>query len=39
MMSLNSLILDPTKKTPWIILEPGKVVILGRSILENPGAE
>ena len=36
-MSLDSLILEPTKKTPWIILEPGKVLILGRSILENPG--
>jgi len=35
-MSINSLILEPTKKTPWVILEPGKVVILGRSILENP---
>jgi hypothetical protein len=35
-MSLNSLTLEPSKKTPWIILEPGKVVILGRSILENP---
>jgi hypothetical protein len=36
-MSHNSLILEPTKKTPWIILEPGKIVLLGRSILENPG--
>ena len=36
-MSFNSLILEPTKKTPWIILEPGKIVIIGRSILENPG--
>jgi hypothetical protein len=36
-MSPDSLILEPTKKTPWIILEPGKVFILGRSILENPG--
>jgi len=35
-MSLNSLILEPTKKTPWIVLESGKVIILGRSILENP---
>jgi hypothetical protein len=35
-MSLDSMILEPTKKTPWIILEPGKVLILGRSILENP---
>jgi hypothetical protein len=36
-MSLSSLIIEPTKKTPWIILEPGRVIILGRSILENPG--
>ena len=35
-MSLNSLIIEPTKKTPWIVLESGKVIILGRSILENP---
>ncbi|MBA4321743.1 MAG: hypothetical protein C0408_02885 [Odoribacter sp.] len=35
-MSINSLILEPTKKTPWIVLEPGKVVFVGRSILENP---
>ena len=36
-MSLNSLIIEPTKKTPWIVLESGKIIILGRSILENPG--
>jgi hypothetical protein len=35
-MSINNLLIEPTKKTPWIILEPGKVLILGRSILENP---
>jgi hypothetical protein len=35
-MSINSLVIEPTKKTPWIVLEPGKVLILGRSILENP---
>jgi len=35
-MSINSLSLESTKKTPLVILEPGKVVILGRSILENP---
>jgi len=27
----------PTKKTPWIFLEPGKIFIMGRSIPENPG--
>ncbi len=36
-MSLDSLLIKPTKKTPWIIFEPGKVIMLGRSILENPG--
>jgi hypothetical protein len=35
-MSINNLVIEPTKKTPWIVLEPGKVLILGRSILENP---
>jgi hypothetical protein len=30
--------LEPTKKTPWIVLEPGRVFIMGRSIPENPGA-
>jgi hypothetical protein len=35
-MSINSLILEPTKKTPWVMLEPGKIILLGRSILENP---
>ena len=28
---------DPTKRTPRIILEQGKIFILGRSIPENPG--
>jgi hypothetical protein len=27
----------PSKKTPWVILEPGKIFIMGRSIPENPG--
>ena len=27
---------EPSKKTPWIILEPGKIFIMGRSIPENP---
>jgi hypothetical protein len=27
---------SPTKRTPWIILEPGKIFIMGRSIPENP---
>jgi hypothetical protein len=28
---------SPTKKTPWIFLEPGKIFIMGRSIPEDPG--
>jgi hypothetical protein len=28
---------EPSKRTPWIILEPGKIFIMGRSIPENPG--
>jgi hypothetical protein len=35
-MSLKGMLIEPTKKTPWIILEPGKVFISGRSISENP---
>jgi hypothetical protein len=27
----------PSKRTPWIILEPGRLFIMGRSIPENPG--
>jgi hypothetical protein len=36
-MAISLLKIDPTKKTPWIILEPGKILITGRSISENPG--
>jgi hypothetical protein len=28
--------LDPTKKTPGVILEPGRIIIVGRSISESP---
>ena len=28
---------DITKRTPWIIMEPGRIFIMGRSIPENPG--
>ena len=28
---------DPSKRTPWIVLEPGRIFIMGRSIPENPG--
>ena len=36
-MSLKSLKIEPTKKTPQIILEPGRIRIVGRSISEDPG--
>ena len=36
-MAVSPLIIDPTKKTPGIIMEPGRIVITGRSISENPG--
>jgi hypothetical protein len=26
-----------SKRTPWIIMKPGKIFIMGRSIPENPG--
>ena len=26
----------PTKRTPWIILEPGRIFVMGRSIPEDP---
>jgi hypothetical protein len=28
--------IEPTKRTPWILLEPGRIFIMGRSIIENP---
>lgn len=28
---------EPSKKTPWVILEPGRIFFMGRSIPENPG--
>jgi hypothetical protein len=37
MMYPDRLTKDPTKRTPWIILEPGRIFIMGRSIPENPG--
>lgn len=36
-MALSPVIIDQTKKTPGIILEPGRFIIKGRSISENPG--
>ena len=30
-------IIEPSKRTPWILMEPGRIFIMGRSIPENPG--
>jgi hypothetical protein len=36
-MAPEKIIIEPTKKTPWIIFESGRILIVGRSISENPG--
>jgi hypothetical protein len=36
MMVPDSYKSNPTKRTPWIILEEGRIFIMGRSIPENP---
>jgi hypothetical protein len=33
----DSIIKDSTKRTPRIVLAPGRIFIMGRSIPENPG--
>ena len=33
----DELHIEPTKRTPWIVLEHGRIFIMGRSIIENPG--
>ncbi len=33
----EKLITEPTRRTPWIVMEPGRIFIMGRSIPENPG--
>jgi len=37
MKGLNRYTADPTRRTPRIVLEPGRIFIVGRSIPENPG--
>ena len=37
MMNPETVNKEPSKRTPWINLEPGKIFIMGRSIPENPG--
>jgi len=36
-MAVSPIIINSTKKTPEMILEPGRILIRGRSISENPG--
>jgi hypothetical protein len=33
----DKLRIESSKRTPWIILESGRIFIMGRSITENPG--
>lgn len=35
-MPQERLQIPPTKRTPWIDLEEGRIFIMGRSIIENP---
>jgi hypothetical protein len=37
MMYPESYKIEPSKRTPWIIMRPGKIFIMGRSIPDNPG--
>src|SRR5512140_267979 len=32
----DSLKIEPTKRSPWIVLEPGRIFMMGRSIIDNP---
>ncbi len=34
----DKLNIEPTKRSPWIMFEPGRIFVMGRSIIENPGA-
>jgi len=33
----EKLYIEITKRSPWIVLEEGRVFIMGRSLVENPG--
>jgi hypothetical protein len=33
----DSFIKEPSKRTPHVVLEPGRMVMMGRSIPDNPG--
>jgi hypothetical protein len=30
--------IEPTRRSPWIVFEPGRIFMMGRSIIENPSA-
>jgi hypothetical protein len=32
----GKLSIEPTRRSPWVVLEPGRIFIMGRSIIENP---
>jgi hypothetical protein len=29
--------IEPGKRSPWIVMDPGRLFMMGRSIIENPG--
>jgi len=33
----EKLYIEITKRSPWIVIEEGRVFIMGRSLIENPG--
>ncbi|MBN1107885.1 MAG: DUF1987 domain-containing protein [Bacteroidales bacterium] len=32
----DKLYIEPTRRSPWVVFEPGRIFIMGRSIVENP---
>jgi hypothetical protein len=34
----DSIKIEPTKRTPWVNFEPGRLFVMGRSIIENPSS-
>jgi hypothetical protein len=28
--------IEPTKRSPWIVFEPGRIFVMGRAIIDNP---
>jgi hypothetical protein len=37
MKSISAYKNEPTRKTPWVVLDEGRIFMMGRSIPENPG--